>query len=420
MDKTFEINDLTFKYDDSIILDKLDFSIRNGSFITIIGPNGSGKSTLLKLMASNLSPDAGLVKLWNKNLVGYSSKDLALNMAVVPQETQIHYDFTVYDIVLMGRHPHINRFAKETEKDLESVRNAMLRTNTWHLKDRSINEISGGERQRVIIAKALAQEPRVILLDEPTSSLDIHHQMEVLALLKELNEETGVTIVIVLHDINLAARFSREVILLHLGRLVTIGKTEEVLTVENLQKAYDMEMIIERNPYTGCLNMIPLSVRKCQQKKKDIRIHVICGGGTGNGLLQTLYEEGYHLSIGVINIGDSDWELGGFLSITMAEETPFSEIKDSSLEKAEELASKADIIIMTRVPIGWGNIKNLQILKNQLIKNKPVYLYDPYNSNEKFDYTDGSGRLALEELKNLGLRFIFEREELLKLTEVNK
>ena len=269
MDKAFEIDDLTFKYDESIILDRVAFSVNNSSFITIIGPNGSGKSTLLKLMATNLTPDSGELRLWNKPVSNYSTKELARNMAVVPQESHIQYDFTVYDIVLMGRYPHIKRFDKENEKDFEIVKRAMLRTNTWHLKDRSINEISGGERQRVIISKALAQETKVILLDEPTSSLDIHHQLEILDLLKELNEETGVTIIIVLHDINLAARYSKEVILLHLGKLLTIGSTEEVLTVENLQRAYDIEMIIERSSYTGCLNMIPLAVKKNTNKREE-------------------------------------------------------------------------------------------------------------------------------------------------------
>lgn len=269
MSKAFDISRLSFKYDEGIILDRIEFSIKNSSFVTIIGPNGSGKSTLLKLMATNLSPESGVLKLWDRPLKTYSTKELARNMAVVPQESHIQYDFTVYDIVLMGRYPHIKRFEKENEKDFEIVKRALQRTNTWHLKDRSINEISGGERQRVIISKALAQETKVILLDEPTSSLDIHHQLEILDLLKELNEETGVTIIMVLHDINLAARYSKEVILLHLGKLLAIGKTEEVLTVENLQKAYEIEMIIERNCYTGCLNMIPLAVKKSSTKREE-------------------------------------------------------------------------------------------------------------------------------------------------------
>jgi iron complex transport system ATP-binding protein len=267
MENAYEICNLSFRYDEDIILDKIDFSVKNGSFTTIIGPNGSGKSTLIKLLAGNLSPNSGELRLWGKGLAGYISKELARIVAVVPQEINIQYDFTVHDIVLMGRHPHIKRFERESVKDYQVARNSMERTNTWHLRERSINELSGGERQRVIIAKALAQEPKIILLDEPTSSLDIHHQLEVLTLLKELNEETGVTIIMVLHDINLAARFSQVVALLHLGSVVKIGKTEEVLTVENLQKAYDMEMIIEKNIYTGCLNIIPLSVKR--QKGKE-------------------------------------------------------------------------------------------------------------------------------------------------------
>jgi len=268
MKNSISTKSITFKYDESTIVDQISLQVKSGSFLTIIGPNGSGKSTLLKLIAANLTPDEGAILINDRQLSDFKMKDLAKEMAVVPQDTNVSYDFDVFDIVLMGRNPHLKRFQKEGDADFAIVRDAMEQTNTWHLRERKVNGISGGERQRVIIARALAQEPKIILLDEPTSSLDIHHQIEVLELLKRLNQEKEVTIVAVLHDMNLAARYSQEVLLLHDGKIITMGQTEDVMTVENLQKAYKMEMIIQRNIYTNTLEVIPLSLNA---KKEKIR-----------------------------------------------------------------------------------------------------------------------------------------------------
>lgn len=416
--KSINIKNLTFKYDEGIIIDELSLDISKQSFISIIGPNGSGKSTLLKLIASNLTPNEGVIYVNDKAVKEYRAKDLAMEMAVVPQETGISYDFTVEDIVTMGRYPHIKRFKQMNYKDIEIIKEAMEATNTWHLRDRNINEISGGERQRVIIAKAIAQEPRIILLDEPTSSLDIHHQIELLELLKDLNNRLGVTIVAVLHDMNLAARFSTEIILLHNGRLVTMGTTGEVMTVENLQKAYDMDMIIEKNIYTGSLQIHPLSIKKRNKKVKPLRIHAVCGGGSGQELIQGLIDEGYNISIGVVNEGDSDWQLGRIHGLEMAIEQPFNEISDKRLMEGKALADKADIVVMTDIPIGWGNLKNLQILRDQLEKGKTVYSYS-YVKNKRFDYTDGKGEEEIESLKSMGLIDVANIEELLALLNGN-
>ncbi|MBM7614410.1 heme ABC transporter ATP-binding protein [Alkaliphilus hydrothermalis] len=404
---------ITFKYDESTIVDEISLQVKSGSFLTIIGPNGSGKSTLLKLIAANLTPDEGTILINDRQLTSYKMKDLAKEMAVVPQDTNVAYDFDVFDIVLMGRNPHLKRFQKEGDADFAIVRDAMEQTNTWHLRERKVNEISGGERQRVIIARALAQQPKIILLDEPTSSLDIHHQIEVLELLKRLNQEKEVTIVAVLHDMNLAARYSQEVLLLHVGKIITMGKTEDVMTVENLQRAYKMEMIIQRNIYTNALEVIPLSLSAKKEKRTNKKIHLVCGGGTGKELLQHLLEEGYKVSMGVVNVGDSDWELGKLLAIPMAEEKPFSEISEEALGKAEKLANESNLSIMTSVPIGWGNIKNLQLVKNQLQQSKKVFLYKQNLWGERTDFTEGRGNALIEELKSLGLQEISTMEELL-------
>ncbi len=165
------------------------------------------------------------------------TKELAQKMAAVHQNPDVSHQFRVSDIVMMGRHPYIKRFQRETSRDIEIVDQAMINTHVFDLRDRFINELSGGEKQRVMIAKALAQEPDVLLLDEPTSSLDIHHQMEVLELLKSLNKEKGISVIAVLHDLNMAARFSKEIMLLYKGDVLTLGRTEKVMTAKKPGKS---------------------------------------------------------------------------------------------------------------------------------------------------------------------------------------
>lgn len=415
MGKSIRVKDMTFQYNEAIILNQLRFTIKEKTFMSIIGPNGSGKSTLLKLIAKNLLPNQGSILLGEKDLMQYAPKDLAQEMAVVPQSTEIAYDFTVEDIILMGRHPHLKRFQREGYKDLQIVKEAMEVTNTWHLRERYISEISGGERQRVIIAKALAQEPKIILLDEPTSALDIHHQIEILELLKKLNEEKGVTIIAVLHDLNLAIRYSKEMMLLHEGNMITLGRTEDVITIENLKKAYNMDMIVDRNIYTGDLQITPISAKKVSERKiNNLKVHIVCGGGTGKEIIQTLYNAGYIISIGAVNVGDSDWEIGRILSLKMTEENPFSDISQYAYEKTSYLADEADVVILTSIPIGRGNIKNLLVIKDQLEKHKPVYHYRSYKENESIDYTGGEGLKLLKELEKLGLQPLYSKKELLR------
>lgn len=419
MGKSISTEGVTFQYDEAVVINSLSLSIERGSFISIIGPNGSGKSTLLKLLAANIIPQGGAIFIEGQNVKDYGKRALSREMAVVPQETNVNYAFQVYDIVLMGRYPHRGRFQRETKEDRKIVKEAMERTNTWQLRNRKINELSGGEGQRVILARALAQEPQLILLDEPTASLDIHHQLEVLELLKSLNEERNVTIIAVLHDLNLAARYSQEILLLHSGKKITMGKTEEVLTVENLKQAYDMEMMIERNLYTNRLMIHPLGVKAKTMMEKGPRVHLVCGGGTARELIPWLLELGAQITLGVVNQRDSDWDLGKQLRLEMAEEVPFSEISDEALLRAEALAQDADFIIMTSIPLGWGNLKNLNLLKHQLDLGKRVYLFNRYPREKQFDYTEGQGTEKLRLLKEKGLRECSTKEELLKELMIN-
>lgn len=405
-----EVKYLEFAYRESMVLKDINFSIKAGSFLSIIGPNGSGKSTLLKTLNQIYKPNSGEVLLYDKDISSYRKRDIAKEIALVPQSTNVDYEFTVEDIVMMGRHPYKNRFESEDKNDFKIVNESLKLTNTFNLKDRLINQISGGERQRVFIAKALAQKPSIILLDEPTSNLDINHQMDILNLLKKLNQENGLTVVLVIHDINLACRYSDEIILLDDGKISGSGRPEDVVTVEKIEDVYDMKVAIEKNKYTDTIHLTPIEIKEKKKNLKANKVHIICGGGSGQEIINKLYTEGYELSLGVLNVGDSDWEHGRNLNISMVEEIPFSGISDESHEKNIEIMDKSDIIVISKVPIGTGNLKNLLAAKVALEKGKKVY----YLSDDimDYDYTKGQAKKIIDGMLKNGMISINSIDEL--------
>ncbi|MTI69576.1 MAG: ABC transporter ATP-binding protein [Firmicutes bacterium] len=412
MTKAVEIKDLNFGYGETLNLKDVSFSIKKGDFVSIIGPNGSGKSTLLKNIASILRPKDGLIKIDNKDIENYNSKDLAKKMALVPQNTNIAYDFSVFDVVLMGRSPYLSRFQRERDIDYKKTKEALRLTDTLHLSERNINYISGGERQRVIVARALAQDTDILLLDEPTSHLDINHQIEILSLLKKLNKEKDMTIILVLHDLNLASRFSDKIVLVNEGTILAKGIPEEVITYKNLEKVYNLDMVISTNVYTASPYIIPLESKRIYEKKRK-KVHVISGGGSGVEVVSKLDKKGFKVSMGVINRGDSDWDIGKKLSLNMIEEMPFNGITEESFKENIKEINNSDIVILTSVPYGNGNIKNLEAAYEALKINKEVYLIDKYNEYEKFDFVKGNATKILKEMKKNGLRVYNDIDKLI-------
>ena len=408
-----DVNNLEFGYGDNLVLRDISFSIESGSFVSILGPNGSGKSTLLKTINQIYKASKGEILLYDKNILTYKKKEIAKKIALVAQSTYIDYDFTVEDIVMMGRHPYKSRFENEDESDYEIVRESLKFTNTLDLKDRLINQISGGERQRAFIAKALAQKPLILLLDEPTSNLDINHQMDILNLLKKLNKENGLTVILVIHDINLASRYSDKIILLNEGKVLADGSPEEVITLENMEDVYDMKVAIEKNKYTDTIHLTPIEIKEKNKNLEDNRVHIICGGGSGQEIINKLYAEGFELSLGVLNVGDSDWEHGRNLNITMVEEVPFSAISHEAHEKNMEIMDKSNIIVISDVPIGTGNLKNLLAAKDALEKGKNVYYLA--SSTLEYDYTNGEAKGLIEEMRGLGMVSIESIDEILNI-----
>ncbi|MBM4081278.1 MAG: heme ABC transporter ATP-binding protein [Planctomycetes bacterium] len=255
-----EVSQLTFSYNLRPVLDGVELTVGRGEFVGLLGPNGSGKTTLLRLLSRVLRPKSGRVCIEGRDLAHMPQAEIARIVAVVPQETALVFPFTVAEVVLMGRSPHLGLLAFEREKDVEIARQAMAQTDTLSFADRYLHELSGGEKQGVIIARALAQEPKILLLDEPTAFLDIKHQISVYELLVRLNRECGLTILAVSHDLNLAAQYCQRLVLLKQGKVFAGGPPAQVVTAENIRQVYEAEVTVEKNPRTGAPWIMPLGL----------------------------------------------------------------------------------------------------------------------------------------------------------------
>lgn len=246
-----DVDSLSYKYDEKFVLDQVTIGIRKGEMIGILGPNGCGKTTLLKNLNKNLKPHGGCVMIDDTDIAELSKKEIAQNIAVVPQTNDIRFSFTIRDIVTMGRMPFQESFRGETTDDLEIIERAIEQTGLKHLADRYINTVSGGERQRAIIARAISQTPEIILMDEPTLHLDINMQFEVLDLMYELSKKNDLTVVIVSHDLPMVTRYCDRIVLIHDHKIFAIGTPEEVLTEENMRIVFNVDAVLEKDPRSG-------------------------------------------------------------------------------------------------------------------------------------------------------------------------
>ena len=386
---SLEIDRVSCRYESIEVLNSLSFSARGGEFVGVLGPNGSGKTTLLRTISRTLKPYEGVVLLNESDVYQMTNRGVAKEMTVVPQDSLIAFSFTALDVVLMGRNPHLTRFQTESSEDLAIARKAMRLTGVWHLADRPITDVSGGERQRIVIARALTQKPRVLLLDEPTLHLDINSQIEIMDLLKNLCKENKIIVIAVFHDFNLAARYCDKLILLHDKKIVSLGKPEEVLTKGNISEVFGVGAFVKRHPITNSLYVIPISTSLLASdiKKGGFRVHVICGGGSGASLMTRLVR-GWNVTAGVLNVLDTDYEAAQMLGIPVASEAPFSPIAKEAYKENLRLIQQADTVIVTDFLIGYGNLKNLEAVKVASEKSIPTIVIDNVPI-EKRDFTGG-------------------------------
>ncbi len=253
---SLQISQVYFSYLDGLVLHDINLSIRAGEMVGLLGPNGSGKTTLIKLVSGILKPGRGEIRLDGSSLSRLSRKSVARSLAVVPQQFHIPYAFTVGEVVMLGRIPFLKAFAEESKVDRQFVSNALELVGISELKERRFDELSGGERQKVILAMALAQQPRLLLLDEPIVHLDIAHQVEILELVKGVNVEQGLTVISAMHDLNLASLYFDRLILLKEGRVWADGTSAQVLTEDIIRDVFSASVMVEPHPVTGVPHII--------------------------------------------------------------------------------------------------------------------------------------------------------------------
>lgn len=264
------IKDLSCGYDAREVIKDISFFVKEGDFLGIIGPNGAGKTTLFRVITRILKPWKGNILYKDKDISRMSHRDFALEVAVIPQILEIPFAFSVEEFVFMGRFPHVGRFETLSEKDYEILKEVLNLTDTFFLRERKISELSGGERQRAILAQGFAQEPHLLLLDEPTSHLDIAHQVQILDLVKRLNKERNLTVIIVLHDLNLASSYCDRLILLNEGTIFREGSPQDVLTYQNIEEVYKTVVVVKKNPISlkPYILLVPEEEQKARERQK--------------------------------------------------------------------------------------------------------------------------------------------------------
>ncbi|WP_224332313.1 heme ABC transporter ATP-binding protein [Haloprofundus halobius] len=354
------VDDLAVELGGVSILDGVDATVERGTFVGLVGPNGAGKTTLLRALSGLLRPARGSLVVDGVPIEGRSSKEVSRLVATVPQDTSLSFEFDVRETVAMGRSPHLGRFERFGPEDERAVDDAMARTEIAQFADRSVTAVSGGERQRVLLARALAQDAPVLLLDEPTASLDINHQVRTLELVRDL-VAGGKTVVAAIHDLNLAAHYCDELLLLGDGRVLAAGEPRSVLTEANLETAFGANAVVSRHPVTGSVYVTALpDDHRRGRGDREGRVHVVGGGGSAARLLYLLSAAGYDVSVGALNEGDSDTETARSLGLDAVTVPPFAAVDDETRAVVEKRVMEADVTVVADVEVGEGNRANLE------------------------------------------------------------
>ena len=388
------VRDLVYRVDAARLLDRVSLDAHPGQFIGLVGPNGAGKSTFLKTISGLLRQQEGTVSLDGQDLDRMSVREVARTLAMVPQIAPYTHGFTCVELVLMGRYAHLGRFQIEGSADGRIAREAMRTTETEGFADRTLDTLSGGERQRVYVARALAQQPRVLLLDEPTSNLDVLHQLKVLDLVDGLVSE-GMTAVAAIHDLRLAARYCDRLLLLSHGRVLAEGSPEEVLTPERIETAFGVRAVVYPDPMTGTLTVSLLGpADTARQARRDLRVHLVCGGGTGARLMYDLQHAGFTVTAGALGAGDTDRSAADILGVEYVAVPAFGGIDDDAHRRHTSLVAAADSVVLCETPIGSNNLRNLEALRSA----KHLLVVEASPLAER-DFTGGAAQKLLSELQ---------------------
>ncbi len=397
-DAPVSVQGLDAVIDANRILTQVSLPVYKGQFTGIIGRNGSGKSTLVRCMSRTLAPAAGSVTVDGLDIGVYARRDLARKLSVVPQEAGRAFSYTVLDVVTMGRYAWQGLLSGHSVADKRAFKADMATPGIAHLAERRIPTLSGGEWQRVLIARTLAQETGIILLDEPTSHLDISHQIEILSALAALTR-SGTTVIAAFHDLNLAAHYCDRIIALHDGKVVAAGPPADVITHQFLREVFSLNAEVRIHPATGKPLIFPQYALNTGSGNGR-RVHVICGGGTGTDLLYALKSSGCQVTTGVLAMNDADYTTAVRLGIPYIAEPPFAPVSKRSEKALQDQIRGSEIIVITPAPVGDGNLANLSAVEEA--GQAQIFFLGEGKIAAIEDFCNGQGKATLGRLAHSG------------------
>jgi len=347
-----------------------ELTVCSGEVVGLVGPNGAGKSTLLRAVTGDAELLAGTITLVGRDVTGLPPIERARLVAVLTQQVSAAFSVSARDFVGMGRHPHLQRFSALGDHDHEVVERALVATDTLRFAEQPTDTLSGGDLQRLALAQALAQEPRVLLLDEPTSHLDLNHGMQVLDLARSLARE-GMAVLAVFHDLDLAARYADRVAVVAAGRIGPAEPPDRIITASAVREVFGVRAVVGTNAVTGAVSVTPVLREEAVVSASHGRVMVIGGSGVAAPLMRRLVLEGWQVSSGALNIGDADQLIADALRVEYAEIPPFAPMDAEAGITAAKLAEAADAIVVCEVPFGRGNVDNLLVAVHS---GKPLVL----------------------------------------------
>lgn len=375
MSKIIVAENLDVGYNTKSVVEGINIQGMRGQLICLLGPNGAGKSTILRTLTGLLAPINGCVYIEKEKLNNIKKSDLAKKLAVVLTEQVSLGLLTVFEIVSMGRYPHTNYFGKLLEEDIYIIEESLLSVNAMYLRDRYFSELSDGEKQKVMIARALVQQPELIVLDEPTSHLDIKHKVEVINILQKLCLEKNITVILALHDIDIAIKGCQTILLIQDGKIVDQGIPEEVIKMGTIQNLYD----INGANYNELLGSIEFS------SSQNTEFFITGGNGTGAKIYRAIARAGYGMYCGVLHSNDIDLHVGKSLNCSIVKEDAFKEVSKEKYEIAKSKLENVKFVVDTGFPVGEINKLNLQLIIDAIKMNKTVFsLWNSEGSKKRY------------------------------------
>ena len=391
------LQDITCGYGASTVLHGVSLQVAGGEVVGLVGPNGSGKTTLVRVASRALRPAGGTVRVGGLDTYALPAREAARLVAVVPQDLAPAFSFSVLEMVLMGRTPYLSSFGRGGDEDWARTRAAMVATGVQHLADRSVDELSGGERRRVVLAQALAQDAPLMLLDEPTTHLDVRHVLDVLAIVRRLAEREGAAVLAIHHDLNVAAATCDRLVALHRGEVVATGSPEEVVTADLLRGIYGVEADVTTDVSTGRPS-VRLAVPSEPVAPLGRRAHVVGGAGRGARIIRMLAEAGYDVSVGVLHASDTDANAAERLNLLRVSVPPFSHVDAEAEDAVRPLMREADLLVVCDAPFGPGNVANLRLALEAAEAGVTTLLLEQVPIGER-DFTGGEATALWSQLR---------------------